>query len=89
MPQSFVKDPDAVLDYQVNWSDWLNGDTISTSAFAADPGITVDSDANTSTAATVWLSGGTAGSIYQVVNSITTAAGRSDDQTITIFVQQK
>ena len=32
---SFPKDPDAVLDYYLDWGPWLAGDTIVTSAWAA------------------------------------------------------
>lgn len=89
MATIFVKDPDAILDYQVNWSAWLSGDTIQTSTWQAESGITIDSDSNTTTAATVWLSGGAAGNTYDVTNHIVTAAGREDDRTIQIKVQEK
>ena len=84
---TFIKDPDAVLDYSINWSTWLvTGDTIVTSTWTADTGITIDSDSNTTTATTVWLSGGTAGESYGVTNHIVTDDGREDDRTITILV---
>lgn len=85
MPQSFIKDADAVLEYVIDWSAWLDGDTIATSAWEADDdGITIDSDTNTATTATVWLSGGTLGATYRIANHIVTAAGREDDRTITV-----
>ena len=80
----YTKDPSAVLDYQINWGTWLDTDTISTSAWTAEAGITIDSDTSTTTTATVWLSGGTTNRDYEVVNTITTAAGRTDQRTITI-----
>lgn len=83
------KDPDAVLDYVVNWATWLDGDTISTSAFTVPAGITKDSESNTTTTATVWLSGGTAGTWYAILNRITTAAGRTNDQTIYVQVKEQ
>lgn len=89
MGQIFTKDPDAVLDYTVNWATWLDGDTISTSTWTVASGITEDSDSNTTTTATVWLSGGTAGRTYAATNNIVTAAGRENDATITIKVQQQ
>ena len=86
----FTKDPQAVLDYEVDWSDWLEGgDTISASEWTAPDGITIEEDSNTTTTATVWLSGGTAGEIYDVVNGISTNGGRDDDRTIRIVVKQK
>jgi hypothetical protein len=85
---SFNKDPDAVLDYTVDWSDWLGTDTISASTFTAESGLTVDSSTNTTTTTTVWLSDGTVGSAYRVVNHITTVAGREEDKTITIKMKE-
>ena len=85
----FTKDPDATLDYEVDWTDWLNGDTITASAFTVPTGITLVTQLRTDSKAVVWLSGGTVGSKYDVVNRITTAGGRTDDRTIRIVIQQK
>lgn len=85
----FTKDPEAVLDYVVDWSDWLEADTISASSWDAPTGITVVTDTNTTTTATVWLSGGTVGERYELTNEIVTDGGRTDDRTIAILVKQK
>ena len=85
----FVKDPQAVLDYEIDWSEWLGEDTISASEWSAPDGITIESDSFTDTAATAWLSGGTALTNYDVTNEIVTDGGRTDDRTITIQVKQK
>lgn len=85
----FIKDPDAVLDYSIDWSDWLGSDTISTSTWEVDSGITEDSNSNTDTVTTIWLSGGTAGKKYELTNRITTTGGRTDDRTIIIVVRNK
>ena len=88
--KSFKKDPDAVLDYEVDWSEWLGGsDTIATSTWSAPEGITIVTDSNTTTTATVWLSGGTARQSYNVTNHITTDGGRTDERTITIKVVER
>lgn len=85
----FKKDPDAVLDYKIDWAAWLpEGDTIATSSFAAAAGITVDSHSHDNTSATVWLSGGTVPDKYAVTNHITTTEGREDDRTFTIQVKE-
>ena len=76
---TFIKDPDAVLDYSVNWEAWLSGDTISASEWTIPTGLTNDSDSFGDSVATVWLSSGTAGKTYSIINHITTAAGRQDD----------
>ena len=70
MAQTFVKDPDATLDYIIDWSEWLDTDTISTSTWTVPTGLTNVSDSNTTTTATIWLSGGTAGQRYTVSNRI-------------------
>ena len=85
----FTKDPQAVLDYVIDWSAWLGEDTISASEWTVPDGITLDSDSFTDTTATAWLSGGTAGESYDVTNEIVTDGGRTDDRTITIQVKQK
>jgi len=83
------KGPDAVKDYGIDWSSWLGTDTISTSTWAVPTGITKDSDSETTTETTIWLSGGTAGVNYELTNSIVTAAGREEDQTIVVRVAER
>jgi len=85
----FTKDPDAVLDYQIDWLAWLGSDTIATSTWTVGTGITKDSDTNTTTTATIWLSGGTVGTSYSATNRIVTALGRTDERTIQITVKNK
>jgi hypothetical protein len=84
-----TKDPDAVLDYVVDWSDWLGDDTISTSTWTLPFGITKNSDSNTDTTTTIWLSGGSAKRDYSIKNRIVTADGRTDERTVDIPVRQK
>ncbi len=79
------------LDYEVDWLSWLDGDIISTSVFAfandaqnvpIDGGCTIDSQSNTDTTSTVWISGGTAGLTAELLCTITTQAGRTTDVAI-------
>lgn len=77
------KDPNAVLDYEIDWSSWLaTSETISTSTWTVPTGITKDSDTHTTTTTTAWLSGGTAGNIYTLTNRIVTNQGRTEDRSI-------
>ena len=85
----FYKDPDAILDYQIDWSDWLGADTIVASTWTVGTGIIKDSDTFTATTATVWLSGGTVATSYSATNRIVTTLGRTDDRTIQITVKNK
>lgn len=87
--KKFHKDPNATLDYSINWEDWLAGDTITTSNWTTTAGITIESDSNTATLASVWLSGGTARDNYTITNAITTAGGRVDDRSISIKCVEK
>ena len=98
---SYIKDPDAVLDYKFDWaastngsgsSDWLaSGETISSHTITADSGITVDSSSvtDTNTSVTVWLSGGTVNNDYEITCRVVTSDSRTDDRTITIKVQER
>lgn len=86
------KDPDEVLDYQVDWSDRLDtGDTISSSSFTVSEGtgLTIDSSTYTDDTATVWLSAGTEGENYVINNRIVTANGRTFDQSVKIRVKTR
>lgn len=83
----FTKDPTAVTDYYFDWSDWLGPhDTISTSTWAASTGLTVDSQTKAASLTTVWVSGGTAGTAYELSNTIATAQGRTEKRTVSIVV---
>ncbi len=77
----------SVLDYTIDWSLWLATDTISASTWTAETGITVSAIGYTDTTATVWLSGGTAGTTYRVTNRITTAGGRITELSFFIRVR--
>jgi uncharacterized phiE125 gp8 family phage protein len=79
------KRPNEVRDYLVDWTAFLAGDTIATSDVTVT-GATLDSDTNDTTSATVWLSGGTAGTTARIVNTITTAGGRTETQVFTLAV---
>jgi hypothetical protein len=87
---SITKDPDAVLKYVMDWSDWLDtGETISTSTWTVDSGITKDSDTNTTTTATITLSGGTVGEKYRITNRIVTSGSQTDDRSFYVYVNER
>lgn len=86
-PSQKVKDSDAILDFEFNYEEWLSAsEEIVSYVITASPGITVDSDSNTTNKVTVWLSGGTAGVPYTVACKITTNQSRTDERTMTIRV---
>lgn len=86
----YTKDPQAVLDYKIDWTAWMpENDRIVLSTFASsDPGLTVDDSLFTDFTTTVWLSGGVAGERYTVTNHIVTEDGREDDRSLTIVCKQ-
>jgi hypothetical protein len=84
---SFKQDPDAVLDYDVDWGEWLaEGDSLD------DVTVTSDLDVDASVVAgryvRLWISGGSEGEDYPVTVHVVTEAGREDDRTILIRMRQ-
>lgn len=89
------KDPDEVLDFNVNWADTdepvlEDGEIIVDSTFTVVVGSVVrdSDDFEPSGLATVWLSGGVLGELCEVLNRITTSAGRTYDQTCKLRIRK-
>jgi hypothetical protein len=54
---TWEKDEDEVLDFTLDWADFLDGDTIATSTWENETGgVVIDSSSNTTTTTTVWVS---------------------------------
>lgn len=90
---SHFKDPNDVMDYGLDWTDWLAkaptpGDSIATSEWIAPAGITVDSEGLSGARTVVWLSGGTDEAEYIITNRIVTAQGRQRDRSLRIVMRQ-
>lgn len=85
----FIKDPDATLDYKIDWSNWLLNDVIDSSTWILESGLTEAASTNDTTTATVWISGGSPGVNYTVKNRIVTAGGRTDERSFTLRVRQR
>lgn len=84
-----LKDPDAIADYTIDWSAVLGADTIATSTWTADSGITIVSDSHGTQTALVRLSGGTLQESYSVRNRIVTAGAQQFENTITVTIQSQ
>ncbi|WP_148310928.1 phage fiber-tail adaptor protein [Nocardia brasiliensis] len=99
-----IKDPEANLDYRFVWGQgrptervpgevpWLDdGETISSFEVTVPAGLTIESQEATddSSAVLVWLSGGTAGTEYEVRCRITTSASRTDVRRMTLSVEAR
>lgn len=87
------KDPTAVLDYFIDWADWLTeGDSLVTAVWTitGPDSLLVQSTPAPSIVggrAIIWLTGGTLDAKYEVTCHITTAQGREDDRTLLILVR--
>lgn len=89
MTSRFTKDPDAVLDYVFDWSQWLaTGETISSHTVTVT-GVVKDSSTNSTTAVTAWISGGSIAAAASVTCQITTSDGRTDDRTISLRIAER
>lgn len=83
------KDPDEVLDYVIDWTARLAGDTIVTSTWEVPTGLTKGSDSATASTTTVWLSGGTLNERYEITNRIVTDGMRTYDQSVRLRIRSK
>jgi hypothetical protein len=90
------KDPYAVLDYSLDWQNWMpSGEVISTITVTAETisgdasPLTVDSSTNTDYIVTANLSGGTAGNIYNLEYRIVTDQSKQDSRNIRIKVVER
>lgn len=90
------KDPYSVLDYSLDFSNWLpSGDTITAVSHTAETisgdaaPLVIDLSTNTTTVSTAYISGGTAGNIYNLEYKIDTAGGLKDSRNIRIKVVER
>lgn len=86
------KDPDAVLDYQFDWSLYLQpGESIVTSTFivVGSDSLVLDNESIDGGFTTFWATGGVAGEAAQITNRITTNQGRTDDDTSTLRIRPR
>lgn len=90
------KDPYAVLDYTLDFTNWMpDSDTISTITVTAETisgdsaPLVVDSSTNTDYLVTANISGGTAGNIYNLEYKIDTTNGLKDSRNFRIKVVER
>ena len=91
--QYIVKDPAAVLDFSVDWSDWCKtGETISTSVFAVEGtagNLSLTNQTVLSNITTVTISNGYEGNTYVIKNTITTNADNTDVRRFKLKVEKR
>lgn len=83
------KQPSEVLDYDVEYGDWLpDGDALSSAIASTDSiDLTIDSVQVIGTLVKVWISGGLDGAQYKVTVTATTNDGRVKEADFTIRVR--
>lgn len=89
-----LKDPGAALDYGVDWGrEYLTDDVLASSAWAVEPveagGLSIAEQAHDLTRSSVVLSGGVAGHLYRLTNTVVTTAERTDRRSFTIRVEER
>jgi hypothetical protein len=84
----FNKEPSEVLDYEIDWTDWLGTLIIITSSWAAPTGITIGTDSHTTTKTLVRLSGGTWSETYELFNTIVANNGETETRSLVINMQR-
>lgn len=87
--KTFVKDPDAVLDYVWDWTDWLDQDVIQSHTFTLPTDLTKVDDSEADGKVTLWMSGGVAKKSYIVGCEIVTAGGRTDERSAIFNVRDR
>lgn len=86
----FTKQPSDVLDYDIDFSEWLPEDDDGlTAQVTVESGLTLDSFTIHGAIVKVWLSGGTSGRAYKVTVLLITVDGRSKEAEIVIKVKEQ
>lgn len=84
------KDPNEVLDYGIDWSQRLSPtEVIISSAWTVPGGLVSSTESFGANSTTIWLSGGTEGATYTLVNRVGTDEGRVYDQSVKIKVKSR
>lgn len=85
------KDPDALLDYAVDWQrEWLpEGDRVIAASAQVQSGLTLSFQTLVSGVHVIWLDGGTVGQSYTVVSRIATEDGRRNDFTFVVDIRER
>lgn len=83
------KDPDAVEVYTFDFTQWLDGEAITSAQALADAPLTASVDAFTASSVDVRVSGGTVGKRLGVTCRVTSSNGRVQDRTIYFRIREQ
>jgi hypothetical protein len=90
-----LKDPEAVLDYAIDWgAQYLgDGDLLASSDWSVSPdepdGVAIVGGSFDDRISTVQAGGGIAGRIYRLANRVVTQSGRTDERSIMLRVEKR
>jgi hypothetical protein len=86
----FTHDPDARVDYGVDWSDYLDeGESITEHEWiTTGDDLTLTGESLAGAVHATFVEGGVLGRAYRITSRITTSAGRRDDQSITLIIKE-
>lgn len=90
-----LKDPDAVLDYAIDWgAEYLTADDLLTeSSWSVTPdesdGVVVVGSSFEDRMSTVQAGGGVPGRLYRLANNVVTQSGRIDERSIMLRVEKR
>lgn len=89
----FVKDPQARIDHEIDWSAYLAAQTLVASSWAVEPaeagGLTVAESAFEDRRSSARLSGGVVGRLYRLTNHVILSDGQADERSVTIRVEER
>ena len=89
----YLKDPEARLDYAIDWTLYFDGQTIAASLWGVAPveagGLAIDEASFTTGRTAARLSGGVAGHSYSVSNLVTLSDGSRDTRSIILRVEER
>ncbi|MBT7081600.1 MAG: hypothetical protein HN842_11825 [Gammaproteobacteria bacterium] len=88
--KKFTQQPNDVLDYDIDLSEWVaTGDTITSTTASADTGLTVSVSNGTTTTPKIWCSGGADGTSYKVTVTVVTNDGRTKEIDFRLSVREE
>lgn len=89
----YLKDPQSRVDYAIDWTAYLGGAVVASSAWSVVPaevgGIEVEQAGFDLTRSSARLSGGVVGRVYSVSNLVTLSDGSRDERSICLRVEQR
>ena len=82
-----TKEPNTKRDYGFDYTTELGADTITSSTWTADAGLTLTGATNDTKKTSVFVEGGVTGQTLTATNRITTTAGRTYERVLTLVIR--